>query len=163
MVMPGWIDFRLLKQTVSICEVLEPLSDGSLDPVVPGSLRGCCPLPLRSSTSPEASFLVNVRKNVSGPAHCAIVHPCSGHGATGGNILDLVCLMEAVRCDPRVCSSRAGHSAYQHTKCPTDGSTTMGSFRSQNLTTNPKLAFRLKPIQFHHPYLKRRCVQPLAC
>ena len=89
--MAGWINFRLLKQTVSICEVLNHYRI-ALKPSGPGSLRGRCPLPMHSSTSPEASFMVNVRKNVWACHSQSCIH--ARHGATGGNILDLVCLME---------------------------------------------------------------------
>ena len=84
--MAGWIDFRLLKQPVSICEVLDHYRI-VLKPSGPGSLRGCCPLPLHSSTSPEASFMVNVSKSVWACHSQSCIH--ARHGATGGNILDL--------------------------------------------------------------------------
>lgn len=155
--MAGWINFRLLKQAVSICEVLDHYRI-ALKPSGPGSLRGCCPLPMHSSTSPEASFMVNVSKNVWACHSQSCIH--ARRGATGGNILDLVCLMEG-------CSLRSAGLLIQSWSQPVNTQNAIrprqvGPCGSQGVTTNPKLAFRLEPIQFHHPYLKRRCVEPLV-
>ena len=58
-----WVDFRSLKQTVSIEQVLEHYGI-ALKPSGPNVLRGACPLPTHSSDSSEMSFMADRRKNV---------------------------------------------------------------------------------------------------
>jgi len=113
---------------------------------------------MHSSTSLEPSFMVDVSKNVWACHSQSCIH--ARHGATGGNILDLVCLMEG-------CSLRSAGLLIQSWSQPINtqnatASRQVGPCGSQGVTANPKLAFRLKPIQFHHPYLKRRSVEPLV-
>ena len=87
-----WVDFRLLKQTVSIAEVLEHYRI-VLKPSGPDALRGACPLPTHSSDSSEMSFMADRRKNVWACHSQSCI--AARRGAIGGNILDFVCVMEA--------------------------------------------------------------------
>jgi Toprim-like/DNA primase catalytic core, N-terminal domain len=144
-----WVDFRLLKQTVTIAEVLEhygivlKLSGG-------GTLRGACPLPTHSSDLSEASFIADGRKNVWACHSQSCV--AARRGAIGGNILDFVCVMEA-------CSLRTAGLLIQrwshpvHPKRPMHAPTPNPVGRA-----NPELTFRLTSIQSKHPYLQQRGV-----
>ena len=59
----NFIDFRALKQRVSILSVLDHYGI-ALRRVNSGSLRGKCPLPMHSSEHSKESFGVHVGKNI---------------------------------------------------------------------------------------------------
>jgi len=150
-----WIDFRLIKQAVSIGEVLDHYRI-VLKPSGPGVLRGACPLPTHSSTSCEASFMVNVNKNVWVCHSQSCVH--ARRGAMGGNILDFVCLMES-------CSLRMAGLLIQAWTQPGEGKhRALPNYTSERIITpNRELSFQLCPIQSDHPYLKQRGIDaPIA-
>ena len=142
-----WVDFRLLKQTVSIEQVLEHYAI-ALKPSGPNVLRGACPLPTHSSDSSEMSFMADRRKNVW------VCHSqsCVGarQGALGGNILDFVCVMEA-------CSLRTAGLLIQRWSHAVQHDRRMHDPRPEPVgTANPELTFRLTSITSEHPYLQQR-------
>jgi DNA primase len=145
--MGGWIDFRSIKQAVSISDILDHYGI-VLKPSGPGALRGACPLPTHSSTSCESSFMVNLDKNVW------VCHSqsCIGArcGALGGNILDFVCWMEG-------CSLRMAGLFLQSLCPPGNGNRLIMNHRKANAATlNRELSFQLRPLQSDHAYLKQR-------
>jgi len=91
-----WVDFRVLKQVVSI-EMAIAYYGLTLRRVHGPYLRGRCPLPTHVSKSSVQSFIVNTEKNVW------VFHSNScvaSHGwHRGGNVLDFVAAME--RCSIR--------------------------------------------------------------
>src|SRR5438309_1862144 len=125
-----------------------------LKPSGPGVLRGACPLPTHSSTSCEASFIVNISKNVWVCHSQSCVH--ARRGAVGGNILDFVCLMES-------CSLRMAGLLVQGWSQPAECKhRALPDYRPQtNVTPNPELSFQLCPIQSDHPYLEQRGIDAL--
>ena len=89
--MSEWVDFRELKQQVSIAQVLASYGI-QLSRVGKDSLRGRCPLPMHGSAQSRESFGVELRKNVWA---CHSASCCQARrGRVGGNILDLVAYLE---------------------------------------------------------------------
>jgi DNA primase len=146
-----WVDFRLLKQTVTIVEVLEHYGI-RLKRTGGDTLRGACPLPTHSSDSSEASFIVDGRRNVWACHSQSCVD--ARRGDIGGNILDFVCVMEA-------CSVRSAGLLIQRWSHPEHRQRPMHASTLHPLgRANPELTFRLTSIQSEHPYLQQRGVDP---
>ena len=61
--MSGWVDFRALKQSVGIEQVLTS-HRVELQRAGPHQLRGPCPLPMHGSERSRQSFSVDTAKNV---------------------------------------------------------------------------------------------------
>jgi hypothetical protein len=94
--MPQWVNYHALKQSVGIAQVLSSYHV-KLKPIGRNQLRGRCPLPTHSSERSRESFSVQTAKNVWA---CHSASCCAArHGRVGGNILDLVALLE--RCSIR--------------------------------------------------------------
>ena len=89
--MSGWVDFRMLKQSMGIEQVLGAYGV-ELKRVGHHQLRGLCPLPTYGSERSRESFSVDTAKNVWAchSASCCAVR----QGRVGGNILDLVAWLE---------------------------------------------------------------------
>jgi 5S rRNA maturation endonuclease (ribonuclease M5) len=91
--MSQWVDFRVLKQNISIERVLASYRV-ALQRVGQNQLRGACPLPTHGSERSRQSFSVDTAKNVW------TCHSASGcelrQGRVGGNVLDLVGLAGGV-------------------------------------------------------------------
>src|SRR5215467_12976748 len=94
--MSQWVDYHALKQSVGIAQVLSSYHV-KLKPIGRNQLRGRCPLPPHGSERSRESFSVHTAKNVwaSHSTSCCEAR----HGRVGGNILDLVALLE--RCSIR--------------------------------------------------------------
>jgi DNA primase len=89
--MTPWVDFREIKESVSIEQVLATYGV-QLKRVRRNYLRGRCPLPMHDSARSQQSFGVNTIKNVWA---CHSVSCCQARGGrVGGNILDLVCYLK---------------------------------------------------------------------
>src|SRR5262245_32009841 len=85
--MSGWVDFRLLKQSICIEQVLGSYGL-ELQRVGRHQLRGPCPLPTHDSQRSRLSFSVDTVKNVWA---CHSASCCKlRQGRVGGNVLDLV-------------------------------------------------------------------------
>lgn len=146
-----WVDFRLLKQTVSMAEVLNHYRI-ALKPSGPDVLRGPCPLPTHSSDSPHMSFIADGRKNVWACHSKSCV--AARRGTIGGNILDFVCVMES-------CSLRTAGLLIQQWSGPAHHKRLMSGPTPEPVgRANPELRFRLTSIQSKHPYLRQRGVDP---
>ena len=85
--MSQWVDFRALKQSLGIEQVLASYRV-ELKRVGHHQLRGRCPLPTHGSERSRQSFSVDTAKNVWAchSASCCEVR----RGRVGGNVLDLV-------------------------------------------------------------------------
>src|SRR5579863_7839433 len=86
-----WVDFRAVKQAVSMEMVLSHYGI-ALRRVFSSRLRGRCPLPMHSSNESSQSFAVETNKN----AWACQSDSCAGarSGRIGGNVLDFVAAME---------------------------------------------------------------------
>jgi len=148
--MSGWVDFRVLKQSVGIEQVLGSYGV-ELQRVGHNQLRGRCPLPTHGSQCSRQSFSVDTAKNVWAchSASCGKLR----QGRVGGNVLDLVAWLEG--CSIRNAALRLqeqGWGGSEHHQL-----TSKGSSRSSPLPL-PRLRFSLR---LHwHPYLEERGVQP---
>ena len=146
--MSEWVDYRALKQNVGIAEVLSSYHV-QLKAVARNQLRGRCPLPTHGSDRSRQSFSVHTEKNVWA---CHSASCCEARqGRVGGNILDLVALLE--RCSIREAALRlqSGWLA---------GSRACEQLASKGNSSSPVL---LRPLPFSlrlswHPYLDRRGV-----
>jgi DNA primase len=164
-----FVDFRLVKQHVSMSAVLDRYHV-QLRKVGQNSLRGKCPLPTHSSKKSGASFGVDLAKNIwacqSDSCYAA------RQGKRGGNVLDFVTIMEN-------CSVRDAALKLQRwfsITPPTATSSTplpnqrRGAEHEQQLAAkrnegsdeelNKPLKFALKGIDPNHPYIKKRGITP---
>ena len=150
--MSVWVDFRVLKQSVGIEQVLG-FYGVELQRAGHNQLRGRCPLPTHGSQRSGQSFSVDTAKNVWAchSASCSKLR----QGRVGGNVLDLVAWLEgcsiqnaALRLQERWWGGRASDHQLLASK---------GSLRS-NPPPLPRLRFSLR---LHgHPYLEERGVRP---
>lgn len=146
----NWVDFKAIKQTVSISQVLDHYSvqlkkSGK-------ELRGKCPIHQGEGTD---TLHVNTDKNVF---HC---FSCQAKG----NILDFVAAME--KCSLRdaglklqawfsVASGQAPVAAPKPASDVQLATEKVGDRREPN----KPLGFRLQGIDYHHPYLASRGIDP---
>src|SRR4029450_1926590 len=89
--MNRWVDFHVLKQSIGIEQVLASYRV-ELKRAGHNQLRGPCPLPTHGSERSLQSFSVDTAKNVWA---CHANSCCEvRQGRVGGNVLDLVALLE---------------------------------------------------------------------
>ena len=89
--MSRWVDFRELKQSMGIEQVLGSYGV-ELKRVGHHQLRGLCPRPTHGSERSRESFSVDTAKNVWA---CHSASCCKlRQGRVGGNVLDLVAWLE---------------------------------------------------------------------
>jgi DNA primase len=148
--MNRWVDFCELKQSVGIEQVLASYRI-QLKGVGHNQLRGPCPLPTHGSERSRQSFSVDTANNVWAchSASCCKVR----QGRVGGNVLDLVALLEgctirdaALHLQDQWCGWRARLKACEHQLA------SKGSSGSRPLTFSLRLRW--------HPYLAQRAVHP---
>ena len=148
--MSRWVDFCVLKQSIGIEQVLASYRI-QLKGVGHNQLRGPCPLPTHGSERSRQSFSVDTAKNVWAchSASCCKVR----QGRVGGNVLDLVALLEgctirdaALHLQDRWCGWRARLKACDH------------QLASKGSSASPPLRFSLR-LRWH-PYLAQRAVHP---
>ena len=152
--MSRWVDFRELRQSLSIEQVLTSYRV-PLERVGLHQLRGPCPLPTHSSERSRESFSVDTAKNVWA---CHSATCCEARqGRVGGNVLDLVACLE--ECSLRQAALRlqeewggAGMPVGEPQRA------SKGSPASRNLDRPQPLAFSLR--LGWHPYLEERAVDP---
>jgi Toprim domain-containing protein/DNA primase-like protein len=148
-----WVDFRQLKTEVAIEQVLAHYGV-QLRRIGGGTeLRGRCPLPMHTSSRSRDSFAVNIARNVWA---CRSLSCMQGRGGRpGGNLLDLVALIE--RCSIRDAALRlqewSGAAPERFVVPRTSRSEAVAS-------TNPPLRFALQYVDGTHPYLTSRGVMP---
>ena len=150
--MRGWVDFRMLKQSMCIEQVLRA-HGVELQRVGRHQLRGLCPLPTHDSQRSGRSFSVDTAKNVWA---CHSASCCKlRQGRVGGNVLDLVAWMEG--CSIRNAALRLQEQGWNGRASDHQQLASKGSSRSSPLPL-PRLRFSLR---LHwHPYLEERGVQP---
>lgn len=139
-----WVDFKEIKTNVAIEQVLERY--GARLRRNGGELRGPCPLPTHTSRRSRDSFSVSPSRNVWSCRSQSCMQARGGQA--GGNILDLVALMEG-------CSVREAALRLQ------DWSGTFPQRRPVPAdeippAPNAPLHFTLQHIDGHHPYLAAR-------
>lgn len=149
--MSEWVDYRALKQSLSIEQVLASYHV-RLKSVGRHQLRGRCPLPTHGSDRSGESFSVQTAKNVWA-CHSASCRNAR-QGRVGGNLLDLVALLE--RCSIRDAALRLQNG------WPAGGRPGQQQLASKGSSPS---ADPLRPLPFSlplswHPYLERRGVHP---
>ena len=149
--MNQWVDFRALKETVSLEVVLRHYQVKGLRRRR-SQLEGCCPI---HHGEREDAFHANLRKNIF---HCFVCQ-------AGGTVLDFVAAME--RCSIREAALRAqawfGGPAAGGLAAARPRS--LESLRKPELVreksgVNPPLSFSLAGVDSSHPYLRERGIQP---
>ena len=152
--MSCWVDFREIRQGLSIEQVLTsyrvPLKRVGLH-----QLRGPCPLPTHRSERSRESFCVDTAKNVWA---CHSASCCEArHGRVGGNVLDLVVWLEG--CSIRQAALRlqdewrgAGMPVGEPQRASKGSPGSRGPDRPQPLSFSLRLGW--------HPYLEERAVHP---
>ena len=150
------VDFRELKQSIGIEQVLASYHV-KLKHVGHNQLRGPCPLPTHGSERSGQSFSVDTAKKVWA---CHSNSCCEvRQGRVGGNVLDLVALLEgctirdaALRLQDRGVGWRAGINVGEQQLA------SKGSSESSSPDRLPRLTFSLR-LRWH-PYLGQRAVHP---
>jgi DNA primase len=142
-----WVNFKQIKTEVAIEHVLARY--GVRLRRVGGELRGGCPLPTHASPRSRDSFSVNVSRNVWSCRSLSCMQ--ARGGKTGGNVLDLVAVME--RCSVRDAALRLQDwSGTLPSRAPVETVATP--------VANPPLSFALRHIDRDHPYLATRGLAP---
>ena len=161
----NFVDFRIIKQHVSIQAVLDRYSI-RLRQVNRNSLRGKCPLPTHSSKESKESFCVNTDKNI----WSCMSESCTSarQGKKGGNVIDFVSVMErssirdaAIKLNswfPIATSPTATASEKTKTHTHTDqlASEKRTEAGTDSEVINRPLSFTLKDIDCTHPYVRSR-------
>jgi len=140
----AWVDFKQIKASVAIEQVVERY--GVHLRQIGRDLRGACPLPTHTSRRSRDSFSVSLSRNVWScrSQSCMLARG----GKAGGNILDLVALME--RCSLREAALRLQDwSGAMPPRTPVPAEDTSPA-------ANAPLHFTLQHIDRHHPYLAQR-------
>ncbi len=155
--MSPWVDFKAVKQGVSM-EMALAYYGVMLRRINRSYLRGRCPLPSHTSKSSSHSFIVNTDKN----AWVCHSDSCVGSrgGRSGGNVLDFVAALE--RCSVRDAALKlqewfaltAVPTAREQTIAATAGASWHVPTAAEK--SNQPLAFTLRGIDLHHPYLTER-------
>jgi 5S rRNA maturation endonuclease (ribonuclease M5) len=147
-----WVDFKQLKADVAIEQVLARYGV-HLRRIGATALRGRCPLPTHTSSRSRDSFAVNIARNVWS---CRSLSCMQARGARpGGNILDLVAVMEG--CSIRDAALRLqdwSGAAPERFIVPRD------SRPDPVASENSPLRFVLQYVDAAHPYLASRGVTP---
>jgi DNA primase len=154
--MSQWVDFRMLKQSLGIEQLLASYRV-PLKRVGHHQLRGPCPLPTHGSERSRESFSVDTAKNVWA---CHSASCCEARqGRVGGSVLDLVAWLEgcsirqaALRLQAGWCS---GHAGIQVGEPQRASKGSPGSSRPDPLRRLP-FSLRLR----WHPYLEERSIHP---
>jgi DNA primase len=139
-----WVDFKEIKAHVAIEQVLQRY--GTQLRRIGGELRGPCPFPTHTSRRSRDSFSVSPSRNVWSCRSQSCMQARGGRA--GGNILDLVAIME-------------GCSVWEAALRLQDWSGTLPA-RSRvpaddiPPAANAPLHFTLQHIDGHHPYLAAR-------
>jgi DNA primase len=150
----NWIDFRAIRQTVTIESVL--LHYGvQLRRTDPHNLRGKCPLPSHSSKA-SYTFMVDSEKNIwachSGSCMAA------RDGRKGGNALDFVTAME--KCSLREAALKmAGWFVVPAASPPAQPGSQQRISKEKGQGSNPPLRFTLRGIDPTHVYLASRGIR----
>ena len=140
-----WVDFKQIKADVAIEQVLQRYGV----PVrrIGGELRGPCPLPTHTSRRSRDSFSVNPARNAWSCRSQSCMQ--ARGGKAGGNILDLVALIEG-------CSVRDAALRLQDWSGSMPVRAALPTEDISRSAPNAPLAFTLQHIDQHHAYLVQR-------
>jgi DNA primase len=159
----AWTDFAAVKAALGIERLLEQYGV-KLRRRVGSHLRGLCPLPQHSSWESRESFIVNTRKNVW-VCHSQSCVAARG-GQAGGNVLDLVAIMEhcSIVEAARRLSARFGTDGHmgrglEGTGFKKNEGGASSLFPFSVATQNAPLRFVLCPVDSRHPYLHQRGIE----
>src|SRR5438067_1782904 len=147
-----WVDFKQLKADVAIEQVLAHYGV-HLRRINATELRGRCPLPTHTSSRSRDSFAVSIARNVWSCRSLSCMQARGGR--PGGNILDLVALMEG-------CSIRdAALRVQDWSGAAPERYVVPRLVRAEAVAVaNPPLRFTLQYVDTAHPYLASRSVTP---
>lgn len=140
-----WVSFKQIKADVAIEQVLQRY--GVQLRRIGGELRGPCPLPTHTSRRSRDSFSVSVSRNVWSCRSESCMQ--ARGGKAGGNILDLVALLE--HCSLRDAALRLqdwSGTIPPRRQVPLDDAATSAP--------NAPLRFTLQQVDSHHPHLAGR-------
>ena len=140
-----WVDFKQIKADVGIEQVLARYGV-HLRLMSRTEWRGRCPLPMHASSRSRDSFAVNLARNVWSCRSQSCTQARGGRA--GGNILDLVALMEG-------CSIRDAALRLQGW-CSVLPPRTVIPLTDTRPEPNAPLRFSLQHIDGRHPYLAGR-------
>ena len=144
-----WVDFKQIKADVTIEQVLAHYGV-HLRPIGSTDLRGRCPLPMHTSSRSRDSFTVNRARNVWSCRSQSCMQARAGR--PGGNILDLVALIES-------CSIRDA-AVKLHNWNPTLPPRRPVPAIETSGEANTPLRFALQHVDSRHPYLIDRGLAP---
>ncbi len=164
----SFVDFRAIKQLVSITSVLDRYRI-ELRKVNEHSLRGKCPLPTHRSEKSGQSFGADIGKNIWAcqSSSCAAAR----QGKKGGNILDFVAIMEncsirdaALKLQEWFLISSPASSISTATRArerqPEEKKLVAEIKKESDATeVNKPLTFNLKDVDSTHMYLRERGIQ----
>jgi DNA primase len=142
-----WVSFKQIKADVAIEDVLARY--GVRVRRIGGELRGPCPLPTHSSRRSRDSFSVSPARNVWSCRSQSCMQ--ARGGKAGGNILDLVAVMEG-------CSLRDAALRLQDWSGTLPRRSAVPAAETARAVPNAPLPFTLQYIDGHHLYLATRGV-----
>jgi DNA primase len=140
-----WVDFKQIKANMGVEQVLAHYGV-HLRSISRTELRGRCPLPMHTSSRSLDSFAVNLARNIWSCRSQSCTQARGGRA--GGNILDLVALMDG-------CSIRDAAVRLQDWCGVLPPRTVMPSADTRP-EPNAPLRFSLQHIDGTHPYLAAR-------
>lgn len=140
-----WVDFRAVKASVSLAEVLRAYGVDWLRTRRPGQLEGRCPIHQGDRVD---AFHVRVSQNAF---HC---FACQA----GGNVLDFVAAME--RCSVREAARRLAQRFPVSALQPGSVAGEKGNWLGKKEGDNRPLSFILRGVDRSHAYLRARGISP---
>ena len=147
-------DFRSIKQRIGIDHVLGRYGV-KLRPGGPHTLHGPCPLPTHTSRQSQASFSVNLSRQVWS-CHSASCIAARG-GRVGGHVIDLVAILEG--CSLRQAGIRL-HDWFGGSVSTPHPAPLRPVAESSAAQPNRPLGFVLQGIDTRHRYLTQRGISP---
>jgi len=158
-----WVDFRRIKETVSIEMVLAHYRV-DIHRLVGNQLRGRCPLPTHSSRDSTQSFAVDLARNIWACHSDSCMSARSGR--IGGNILDFVSVME--NCSVRNAALKIqswfglpeakAHGVIARSLLLPAAIDLGAPLVEEDSQSSQPLSFQLRPVDTAHDYLGRRAV-----
>jgi DNA primase len=159
----NFVDFKLIKEHTSIEAVLGRYNV-QLRKVNKHSLRGKCPLPTHSSKESSESFCVQLEKKIWSCQSDSCVKARSGK--KGGNVLDLVAVMESCSIRDAALKLRdwsAVPTSPARSSTAEEGSAPRPQLASEKTdasdVVNKPLSFKLKDVAPTHAYLRHRGIK----
>lgn len=151
--MPGWINYKQLKQEIAFVDVLEHYQ---MSCNVKGQqAKANCPLPGHDSDGKKRSLSINLDRNI---------FQCFGCGAKG-NVLDFIALIEGL--DPNNAQSfKKAARVAQERFCYKDNRREVcrpsrkSGVAQQSVMVNPPLDFSLKGLDAKHPFFAEHGLEP---